>query len=77
MSLKIPFAKVDCSGNELKYIQEVLNSGWLTTAGKAQLLEKKFLKYVGGGHRHRTGRQGVGPIHDFHCHSGSGSLPWR
>lgn len=47
MPLKIPFAKVDCSGNELKYIQEVLNSGWLTTAGKAQLLEKKFSEYIG------------------------------
>ena len=48
MPLKIPFAKVDCSGNELKYIQEVLDSGWLTTAGKAQLLEKRFSEYVGG-----------------------------
>lgn len=47
MPLKIPFAKVDCSGNELKYIQEVLNSGWLTTAGRAQLLEKKFSEYIG------------------------------
>jgi len=47
MPLKIPFAKVDCSGNELKYIQEVLNSGWMTTAGKTQLLEKKFSEYIG------------------------------
>ena len=45
--MKIPFAKVICDGNELKYIQEVLNSGWLTTAGKAQLLERKFSEYIG------------------------------
>jgi dTDP-4-amino-4,6-dideoxygalactose transaminase len=93
MSLKIPFAKVDCSGNELKYIQEVLNSGWLTTAGKAQLLEKKFLKYVGGKFACAVNSCtaalhlaleaiGIGPgdkvlVPSFHCHSGSGSLPWR
>lgn len=47
MPLKIPFSKVDCSGNEYKYIQEVLNSGWLTTAGKAKLLEKRFSEYLG------------------------------
>ena len=47
MLLKIPFAKVDCSGNELKYIQEVLSSGWLTTASKAQFLEKKISDYIG------------------------------
>jgi dTDP-4-amino-4,6-dideoxygalactose transaminase len=48
MLLKIPFAKVDCSGNEWIYVQEVLNSGWLTTAGKTHLLEKQFSEYVGG-----------------------------
>ena len=40
--MKIPYAKVDCSGNELVYIQEVLDGGWLTTASKAKELEKKF-----------------------------------
>ena len=48
MPLTIPFAKVDCSGNEWIYIQEVLKSGWLTTAGKTHLLEKQFSEYVGG-----------------------------
>lgn len=38
----IPYAKVDCSGNELKYVAEVLQSGWLTTAAKAQKLENEF-----------------------------------
>lgn len=43
----IPFAKVDCSGNELVYVREVLESGWLTTAGKAQRLEQLFAERVG------------------------------
>jgi len=46
--LRIPFARVDCSGNELQYVREVLESGWLTTAGKAQLLEERFRERVGG-----------------------------
>lgn len=43
----IPFAKVDCSGNELAYVREVLESGWLTTAGKTQRLEQLFAERVG------------------------------
>ena len=38
----IPFAKVVCDGNEMKYVREVLESGWLTTAGKTQELERRF-----------------------------------
>jgi dTDP-4-amino-4,6-dideoxygalactose transaminase len=45
--LKIPFAKVPVCGNELKYLKEVLDSGWLTTASKAVLFEQKFAGYVG------------------------------
>ena len=45
--MKIPYAKVDCSGNELVYIQEVLDGGWLTTASKAKELEKKFESILG------------------------------
>ncbi len=44
--MKIPFARVPMAGNELKNIQEVLESGWLTTATKAMALEKKFAEYV-------------------------------
>ena len=44
---QIPFAKVDCSGNELAYVKEVLESGWLTTASKAQKLEQLFAERVG------------------------------
>jgi dTDP-4-amino-4,6-dideoxygalactose transaminase len=43
----IPFAKVPVCGNELKYLKEVLDSGWLTTASKAALFEHKFAEYVG------------------------------
>lgn len=45
--MKIPFSKVDCSGNELAYVADVLKSGWLTTAGKCQEFEKKFAAAVG------------------------------
>ncbi len=43
----IPFSKVAIAGNELKYIKEVLDSGWLTTSSKALLFEKKFAEYIG------------------------------
>ena len=46
--MNIPFAKIDCSGNEQKYILEVLNSGWLTTAGFAAKFEQKFSEIIGG-----------------------------
>jgi len=47
MALKIPFAKVDCSGNEIAYIKEVLAGGWLTTAAKTMEFEKRFATAVG------------------------------
>lgn len=43
----IPFAKVSIRGNELKYISEVLESGWLTTASKAMKFEDNFAEFVG------------------------------
>jgi len=48
--MTIPFAKVACDGNELKYVQEVLASGWLTTAGKALEFERRFAEAVGARH---------------------------
>jgi len=45
--MKIPFCKVMCDGNESRYVQEVLASGWLTTAGKCFEFEKKFGAEVG------------------------------
>jgi dTDP-4-amino-4,6-dideoxygalactose transaminase len=48
--MKIPFARVFCDGNELKYVREVLDSGWLTTAGKTLEFEKRFAAAVGAQH---------------------------
>lgn len=45
--LKIPYSKVYCNGNEKQYITEVLESGWLTTAGKTMAFEQKMADYVG------------------------------
>jgi dTDP-4-amino-4,6-dideoxygalactose transaminase len=45
--MKIPFYKVPLVGNELKYVNEVLESGWLTTSSKALQFEKQFADYVG------------------------------
>lgn len=45
--MKVPFSKVSCNGNELKYVTEVLESGWLTTAGKTMAFEQRMQEYVG------------------------------
>jgi dTDP-4-amino-4,6-dideoxygalactose transaminase len=45
--MNIPFAKVSITGNELNYIKEVLDSGWLTSASKAMKFELEFAKYLG------------------------------
>jgi dTDP-4-amino-4,6-dideoxygalactose transaminase len=45
--MNIPFAKVPFAGNELKYINEVLESGWLTTSSKAKQFEKLFAGFLG------------------------------
>jgi len=42
----IPFSRVSCDGNELTYLREVLDSGWLTTASKAQEFERRFAQEV-------------------------------
>ena len=44
---KIPYCRITCDGNELRYLQEVIESGWLTTAGKTQELERRFAEMVG------------------------------
>ena len=43
----IPFSRVSCDGNELTYVKEVLESGWLTTASKAQEFERRFAQESG------------------------------
>lgn len=47
ISRRIPFSRVSCDGNELTYVREVLDSGWLTTASKAQEFERRFAQEVG------------------------------
>jgi len=44
---KIPFAKIHISDKERELVKEVLDSGWLTTAGKTLEFEKRFAEYVG------------------------------
>jgi dTDP-4-amino-4,6-dideoxygalactose transaminase len=48
MMQSIPFCKVICDGNEMKYVREAIESGWLTTAGKCFEFEKQFAEKVGG-----------------------------
>ena len=43
---KIPFCRIKCDGNELKYVRETLDSGWLTTAGRSLEFEKRFAAKV-------------------------------
>lgn len=47
---QVPFFRVDCGGNELRYVEEVLRSGWLTTARFAARLEEEFARKVGAKH---------------------------
>lgn len=45
--MRIPYSRVTCDGNELTYVREVLESGWLTTASKARAFEEAFAEAVG------------------------------
>src|SRR4030042_7108153 len=45
--MNIPYSKVPLAGNEFKYINEVLESGWLTTSSKALQFEKLFAGFGG------------------------------
>ena len=45
--MKIPFSKVPLAGNESKYLNEVLSSGWLTSSLKVLQFEKLFSDFVG------------------------------
>lgn len=48
--MKVPYSKVQCTGNELAYVREVLESGWLTTASKTRELEMRFAERLGVKH---------------------------
>lgn len=45
--MRIQFSKVALTGSEIKYIKEVLESGWLTTSSKSLKLENLFADFVG------------------------------
>ena len=48
--MQIPFFRPSLDGNERKYIEEVLQSGWLTTASKTSRFEGEFREMVGAQH---------------------------
>ena len=44
---KISLAKPNLDGNEIKYLNECINTGWISSNGKfVKMFEKKFSKYV-------------------------------
>lgn len=46
----LPFHKPDLDGDELREVQQVLESGWLTTGEKTHQFEAAFAAYVGAKH---------------------------
>ena len=48
--MNVPFFRVDASGNELRYVREVLESGWLTSGERVLDFEKAFAASVGARH---------------------------
>ena len=48
--MQISFSRIDCSGNELSYIHDVLKSGWITTASVAKKFENNFVSFIGAKH---------------------------
>jgi len=42
MLSRVPFSKVCCDGEELNYVRQVIESGWLTTAGKCMEFESRM-----------------------------------
>ena len=48
--MNVPFFRVDASGNELRYVREVLESGWLTSGGRVLDFEAAFAEATGARH---------------------------
>jgi dTDP-4-amino-4,6-dideoxygalactose transaminase len=44
--MNIPFSRIEFSGNEINYVTEVIQSGWLTTGPKCTLFEKEFAQKI-------------------------------
>ena len=48
--MNVPFFRVDASGNELRYVREVLESGWLTSGGRVLDFEAAFAEATSSKH---------------------------
>ena len=48
--MQVPFFRIDAGGNELEYVREVLESGWLTSGRRVQDFESMFAEAVGAEH---------------------------
>jgi len=48
--MNVPFFRIDAGGNELEYIREVLESGWLTSGSRVQAFEEAFAACVSAKH---------------------------
>ncbi len=44
--MKIPYYKIENHRNEIKYLKDVLSSGWYSTGPKSFELEKKFSEFI-------------------------------
>jgi len=47
MSIKVQFASPEIGDDEVQEVNEVIKSGWLTTASRCSLLEDEFAAFVG------------------------------
>ncbi len=45
--MKIPYFRFSIAGNEREYLNDVLESGWLTSSSKSLALEDSFVSYSG------------------------------
>ena len=48
--MNVPFFRIDAGGNELDYVREVLESGWLTSGSRVQRFEEQFAESVSATH---------------------------
>jgi dTDP-4-amino-4,6-dideoxygalactose transaminase len=48
--MNVPFFRLDANGNELRYLREVLESGWLTSGGRVLDFEAAFAEATGSKH---------------------------
>ena len=60
---KLPLAKPNLGGNELKYVSDCINSGWISSQGPyVERFEQAFATYLGGGQA-RTVSSGTTALH--------------